>query len=131
MARHTLLQIPGPGDTQPEPIVKATDSTPASNSAGSKPTQTRTLPSKTAEQIAKPSASEALGSTNTGTVVPKEEPADTPQPAVSQDQSDALLAAIRQHEQNVKKEEEAEMASTAAALLAKVRAKSGRRSLAN
>ncbi len=129
MARHTLLQIPGPGDTVPEPIVKPKDSTPASNSAG----QARTLPSKPATQGSDPtpSASGTVGSTNTGTVVPKEEPGDSgsagaqPQASVSQDQSDALLVAIRQHEENVKKEEQAEMASTAAALLAKVRGKSG------
>ena len=114
MARHNLMQIPGPSDKlssfKPVAVVQPASTTPASTVPSTAPTGTVTAtqtPAVSTAQVqpAKPKPQ-----------VPETSPADT---------FDRLQAAIKQHEEAIKKLEEERVATTAAALLAKIRKKNG------
>ena len=117
MARHNLMQVPGPSEKlkglKPVAVVQPATSTPSSSAPSSTTPVTSVTPAETT------SVQMVTVQPTVSTAKPKTPIADT-----SSDKFDRLQAAIKQHEEAIKRLEEERVANTAAALLAKIRKKS-------
>ena len=119
MARHNLMQVPGPSEKlkglKPVAVVQPATTTPSLSA----PSSTTPVTSVASAETTSVQAVAVTVQPSVSTANPRPPLADS-----SSDKFDRLQAAIKQHEEAIKRLEEERVANTAAALLAKIRKKS-------